>query len=665
MAKKAFILFIALIFTIPLVAQEYTSTKTTHKKALKCYDKARSYNRSEKFPDAITELNKALKRDPLFIDAKILRASVHGIMGNLVAAETEFEAVIALNEEYSPRVLYELALIEMEAQKHAEAIPHFEKYISSKAKSQRRKKKAAQHLITAQFSAEAIKNPVPFEAANLGEAINTDGLEYLPSFTADGKRLIFTARVGGQEDFFFSKKIEGKWLPRQPLGDINTPMNEGAQCISADGRLLVFTSCDSRAGRGGCDLHFSEFKNGHWTASEKIKGPINTNAWEAQPSLSADGQILYFASDRKGGIGKRDIWKSRRQKNGTWGTPENLGKTINTVDNDQCAFIHPDGETLYFCSEGWPGMGGIDLYFSRKDSSSNWQTPQNIGYPINTSANEGTLVVSIDGKTAYFASDIKTTETETEDGLPISSLRYELNNPASLNIDIYSFPLYEAARPNPVTYVKAKVVNARSKRGLKARAEIIDLSTGKVFAQTSTDEDGNFLLCLPSGRDYALHVSKEKYLFHSENFSLTDSANIEQPFLMNIDLQPIPEESVATSDTKGKAITLKNVFFESGSAALKSTSESELNRLFKLLKDNENLKIQINGHTDNVGTPSDNQTLSENRAKAVYDYLIAKKISANRLKFKGFGESEPIADNATVEGRRENRRTTFWVLGKR
>jgi outer membrane protein OmpA-like peptidoglycan-associated protein/tetratricopeptide (TPR) repeat protein len=646
------LLFITL--SLNLHSQDYTTVKTTTKKALKCYDKAKTLSRSEKFPETLEQLNKALKYDPAFIDGKILRASVYGAAGNLEKAEKEFEEIVKLDASYSPRVLYELAITEKDLQKYDEAAIHFESYLASAAKSKVRKQKAEKHLINSRFAAHAIANPVPFEPINLGDSINSTGQEYLPSLTADQERLVFTARVGNQEDFYYSYKKDSVWQARQPLENINTPQNEGAQCISVDGRLLVFTRCDPRAGMGGCDLYFSAYKYGQWSDPEKIKGAVNSSAWDAQPSLSADGKTLYFASDRPGGFGKRDIWMSRQNKNGEWKKPVNLGETINTNANDQCPFIHADNQTLYFCSEGLPGMGGIDLYFAQKDSSGGWAKPQNIGFPINTTANEGTLTVSIDGKTAYYASD-----KDPDNSMPASMATQKPSS--SLNIDIFSFKLHAAARPNPVTYVKAKVVNARSNRGLEASAEIIDLKTGKTVATTQADEKGSFLLCLPSGKDYAMHVSKEKYLFHSENFSLADPTSIEEPFIITISLQPVPKPTASIETPKEKAIVLKNVFFESGSADLKSTSTVELDRLIKLLTDNTSLNIQINGHTDNVGEETTNLSLSENRAKSVYNYLVKKGISIDRLRFKGFGETQPIEDNNTEEGRKANRRTEFVV----
>ena len=264
--------------------------------------------------------------------------------------------------------------------------------------------------------------------------------------------------------------------------------------------------------------------------------------------------------------------------------------------------------------------------------------PENIGYPINTKGEEGMIVVSLDGRTAYYASDRK-------GGMG--------------GIDIYSFELPEKARPRPVTYARAKVVDATTGYPVVAKVDFIDLKTGKSYVATNTKTDGTALVCLPAGRDYALNVSKDNYLFFSDNFNLTTVSTFDQPFALNIELQPISSDSAAQAP--GKPIVLRNVFFETGSASLQPESTAELDQLAELLTESPNLRIQINGHTDNVGVVAANQALSEQRAQAVQDYLIGKKIEPNRLRFKGYGETKPMESNETPEGRAKNRRTEFQV----
>ena len=634
----------------------YITKKTATGKTKKYFDKGMEYTRAHQNTKAIKEFEKALKLSPKFIDAYIQSAALYYEMENYAAAEVTFERAIDIDENYKNKVLYVLGIAEMKQDKCEEAIEHFDRYVELEKKNKTLIAKAKKHKATCHFTLHALRDTVPFEPVNLGDKINTNHSEYLPSITADESVLVFTRRVGNQEDFYLSKKVNGEWQEGIPLDDINTQLNEGAQSISADGKLLVFTGCNRRDGYGSCDLYFSEVVNGKWTKVANMGSAINSRARETQPSLSADGKALYFSSNRAGGYGEMDIWVSKRNDKGEWTRPENLGETINTEGVDRAPFIHPDGHTLYFMSNGHAGMGGHDLFFSRLINGE-WTAPVNLGYPINTEADEGTLVISLDGKTAYFATD---RNKSGERGM-------EAEYQGKVDLDLYSFELYEAARPLRVTYVKAQVRDAATGQDIaEAKIEITDLSSGKIHAASMTDADGEFLICLPLGKNYSLSVSKELYIFHSENFALDNTNQLDKPFLLDIGLQAIPISSAAPDHEnpaiESKPIILKNVFFETGSAALKDASVYELRKLKKLLVDNPQIKIRINGHTDDVGSEEDNLRLSEDRAMAVFDFLIKEGISAERLSYKGFGESLPIASNDNPKGRQLNRRTEFVVL---
>ncbi len=627
--------------------KSYTTVKTAKTKLLDTFRKGQRLLFNGQYEASIQVLEKALRSDPKFIDAQIEWADVKNRQGKYAEAELGYEKALAIAPNYKSDVLYSLAIVEFDQKKFGEAASHMEEYLKVGKMSPVRKAAAERYYRSAKFAADAYANPVPFDPINLGPNINTNQSEYFPTLTADGKTLIycsFLKEPSGHkhEDFFRSfKSNDGTWQKGEPITAINTMENEGSQTISADGKLIIFTACNRRGSLGGCDLYYSEMINGKMSPVKNLGAPINSNLLETQPSLSADGKTLYFIRAARGWEGDSNILVSHRSEDGTWGKPQNIGELINTKKQEQCPFIHPDGQTLYFMSEGHPGLGDFDVFFSRLNSDGSWGEPTNIGFPINGDKKDGPLSVSLDGKTAFIASD-------KEGGYG--------------GVDIYSFELHEAARPQPVTYVKAIVSDAFDRKKLSAQVEFIDLETGNVFISSMTDADGEFLITLPTGKDYALNVSKEKYLFYSENFALKNKGSINEPFELNIELNPVPENTGVEIGDLSKPIILKNVFFETGSAELKNESLSELNRLKKLLEENPTIKIQLNGHTDNVGTDEDNMALSENRAKAVYDYLLKNNIEAARLKYKGFGETMPIASNELEEGRKENRRTEFVLI---
>jgi len=620
-----FLVFVLLTLngcTPKVIGQTNPSKNNLTGKAKKVFYRANQYKKNKLFDKAIKDFETVIKLEPTFIDAHYQLASIYFNKKNYPLAKQGLATVISIDPKAKTAAYFYLGLAHWETDDYENAASNFEQFLQSDNKSKRLRAKAETYLKNSQFAAEAIKNPVPFNPKPLTKTINTSAPEYLPSITAEGDQLVFTRRIRGYEDVFISEKVDNEWLEPMPLSDINTDENEGSQYISADGTLIVFVRCSDRQGYGGCDLYFSDKKGDKWTKPENMGQPINTRGWESQPSLSADGKTLYYASNRKGAIGGRDIWRSQRNENGEWSNPVNLGPNINTTADDESPFFHPDGKTLYFMSAGHEGMGGYDLFVARRTTEASWSAPQNLGYPINTKGNEGALFITLDGTTAYF----------TKDNLPEDDME---KLTARRQPDIFTFELPKALQPTPVTYVKATVKDAvTTKKLANAKIEVIDLMTNEIFSTSKTDAKGSFLTCLPMGGNYALNVNKEKYFFHSENFELLEVV-------------------------KSEPIVLKNVFFESGSAELKTTSLVELNYLKDLLADNASLRIQINGHTDNVGSETDNLALSQNRAKAVQDYLIMEGIAPDRLSYKGFGESQPIDTNDTEAGRKNNRRTEF------
>ena len=649
--KKIIVVFnLIFVCNVTIFAQNYTTRKTATGKAIKAYSEGVKLKIQDDTEGALKEFTAALKADATFIDAQIQQAAMYYKLLKLPEAEAAFEKVLAIDPNFEPEVLYSLANIEVKQDKYLEAAEHYETYVKAAKADNRNKITAEKAARDARFAVEAIKHPVPFEPKTLGDKVNTPQYsEYLPTLTADGETMIFTRLVGKQEDFFASKKVDSAWTLAKPVEELNTDNSEGAQSISADGKLLMFAAKDRPDGFGSFDIYFSKKVKDAWTPAKGFPA-INTEYWESQPSISADGRTIYFASNRPGGLGGIDIWYVRFES-GKWQPAKNMGAPINTAWDDQTPFIHQDGQTLYFTSEGHAGMGGKDLFLSRLDSVGNWGVPQNLGYPINTKDNEGTVTVSLDGKTAYFGRG---------DG-------------AEKKYDLFQFALHEKARPQLVTFVRATVRDAATKDVLQgARLDFVDLGIQKSVNVSNSDENGAFLVCLPFGKNYALNVSKTGYAYSSENFNLTETASFDKPFSMEIFLQKvndIAEKPVYTeggkpapSKIEDKPIILKNVFFETKKAELKNESLVELNKLKLFLQENPSMRIEIRGHTDNVGSDADNQILSEKRAKAVRDFLATNGIATDRLTFKGFGKTQPIDSNDTEGGRAANRRTEFVIL---
>jgi outer membrane protein OmpA-like peptidoglycan-associated protein len=379
----------------------------------------------------------------------------------------------------------------------------------------------------------------------------------------------------------------------------------------------------------------------NWKKPVNLGGPVNSGHWESQPSFSADGSTLYFVRGVKDGdnrVNTGDIYVSHLTEGGYWDTPKKLGPNINTPGDEASVQIHPDGKTLYFSSDGHVGMGGLDIYMSKMNDSGDWGKAMNLGYPINTWGEENSLLVSADGQIAYFASD-------REGGFG--------------ELDLYSFDMPESLQPEPVTYMKGTVYDIDTKKKLEAVFELIDLETNKVAVKSySNPLSGEFLVSLPVNREYALNVSREGYNFFSENFELK-AGSISEPFLKDVPLVPL---KVVGPEDGG--IVLKNVFFDTDKFDLKPKSKVELNKLADFLKANPELVIELGGHTDNKGSKTHNKTLSQDRAKAVLDFLVTAGVEAKRLSSNGYGDERPIADNETEEGRAMNRRTEYKITGR-
>jgi len=636
---KRLVFFITLfVLVIDCNAQDY---KTLNKKTESLYNEAKNQAQTGDRVKAINLLNQILKSDPQFYMAYFGLADIYHGTGDFRLEQEALENGLKISSDKFPNGYKFLAELLYAKAEYAEAWKNIEQFNRLKNPLTVAEKNL---LESCRFAKSAVESPVSFHPENAGAAINSDEDDYWPSLNGEANTLVFTRLVTQdqngrknnypQEDFYVSHKDSAGWQKATPLGPpVNTSENEGAQCISADGRLLFFTGCGRHDGLGSCDIYMSVRQKGKWSDPVNLGSPVNTSFWESQPSVSADGKWLYFTSNRPGGKGKMDIWRAEKLGVSPTGFPV-YGKvinmeSINTPGNELSPFIHADGKTLYFASDYWPGMGGKDLFFVSIDSL---KKPQNLGYPVNTSADEEGLVVEVAGERAWYTS----------------------NSKGFGGRDIFTFLLPDAFRPRPVSWVKGKVFDRKTGHLIPSDIVLNDLVDNTLVQHMYPFEnEGEFLFCLPSGHNYGLNISKEGYLFHSENFNLLEKFSRYQPLTLNIALDPIEIN---------KTTILKNIFFETDSSNLKPESIAQLKEIVDFMTKNPDLMIEIGGHTDLQGSEAHNLILSGKRADAVVQYLIGKGVSSARLRSKGYGYSVPVADNSTEAGRALNRRTEFKIL---
>lgn len=631
------------VFNLNTKAQEEFTSKSKH--AIKNYKLAINQMAQQNYVEAEQSIEIAIGEDSTFIEAFLLKAEIMRIKGQTDNEIICYKKAIAIDPEFFIYTIFNLGFALYSNGEYNESIKYLQQFIALGKGKPDTQKNAEEYIEKCKIAIQLKSHPVAFKPVNVGPGINNDYDQYWPSLSLDGKTMIYTVMFtdssqlnfygepAHQEDFYMSNYSDGCWQKGEPIGPpLNTPGNEGAHKLSADGKTLVFTGCNRPDGFGNCDIYISHKKLGQWTIPQNMGSAINTPYSEKQPSISPDGRYLYFSSNRPDGIGNMDLYVSEKKDDGSWGRPLNLGKTINTKGNEVSPFIHPDNFTLYFSSDGLPGLGNKDIFYTTKDSVGQWKQPVNIGYPINTHREEIGLVVDALGTTAYYATNYN-----------------------SSSIDIWSFEMPEQARPKAVSYLTGRIYDAETNRSLNAVFQLIDLATSDTVMQAkTTSNDGKYMVCLPSGKNYALCASSTGYLFYSINFNLSDIHSQMHPKEVDIPMVKIKA---------GETVVLRNIFFKLNDYTLLPDSHVELNKIAEIISQNTELKFEISGHTDNLGAVDYNQQLSEKRAKTVYDYLIQKGIHPEQLIYKGYGSVKPIADNSTDEGRAQNRRTELKVIG--
>ncbi|WP_461101937.1 OmpA family protein [Spirosoma koreense] len=624
-------------FILALCPTPYAQTK----KAQELYAQSIRLFGERKAGEAIPFMEQAIKQDPAFTDAYLKLGQLYEFTKRYDPAIAAYRNAIQLQPDSptSGSAYQALSTILLRLGRYGEALPYLEKFQSLFAPQSAQAKRIARQLATARFGQEALQHPQTVDPKPLSSVLQTTPSQYFPVLTADEQTLVFTAlKPEGDEDLMTATFNGETWSPPVSLAPtINTPENEGTASLSADGRTIVFTACQGRKGFGSCDLYMSRKTGSDWSSPENLGPTINSRYYESQPALSADGRQLYFVSDRPGGKGLRDIWRSEFGPDGNWTDPVNLGEPINTAFNEASPFIHPNGLSLFFASEGHVGMGGYDLFVTdSKDSG--WSMPTNLGYPINTSEDQASLFVSANGKHAYYSYE------EQKEGVSQKSRLYTFDLPESLR-----------ERVKPVSYLKGIVADAKTKKPLAATVELIDLKTNQTISKVQADtQTGMYTAVLPSGGEYALYVSVPGYLFKSLSFDFTQKTKGEG-ISLSVPLEPVAAGSSANE-------TLNNLFFETGRYDLAEKSRTELDRLAAFLQANPAVKVEISGHTDDKGDAAVNQTLSQKRAQSVVSYLTKAGISPARIRAIGYGKTRPIAPNTTEENRQLNRRIEWKVL---
>ena len=579
---------------------------------------------------AIATIQELITRFPTWPEPRHQLSRIYYQAGKKNESIATLEEAISIDTNSQLQQLFTLGRLYEETSEFKKAMTIYEKVILKGIHEPALAQRVAGNLRALEEKTKAMAFDYTISLVPIPDGINSVDHEALGRWTVDGIHIIFTRFVGGQEDLYIAKLSNDgspEWIEEFPF---NTEYNEGGHTISPDGKYLVYTSCDRRDGMGSCDLYLSVLTDSMWTTPVNMGPAFNSPGWDSQPSFGLDGLSIWFASTRPGGFGGSDIWFVQEISRGKWSKPKNAGPAINTTDNEESPFIHFDGRSMYFMRDGKNGLGGYDLYMSRKALDGTWQEPVNMGSPINSVSDEGALAIHPDGRRAMITRKVEERRNE-----------------------LFEFNLPERFQSSPVQVLYVHVSDSETGAPVRAQVEVFEFDGRDTIRTSQTaDVNGKITITLELNKPYGLIGTAENYMIHSTHLP-ADSSRIRQH---DFKMTPLAKMT-------DKAVVLENIFFETGSAVLLPASYPELRKLLQVLHENPTMKIEIRGHTDNVGTEEDNQVLSDNRAKAVFQYLINNNIDTSRLSYKGFGETHPIAQNESEAGRQKNRRTEFVILG--
>lgn len=616
----------------------FSFAKQNPKKSKKLFDNALSSYYQQNYSNAFDLLNESIQNDTTNILALLLLSDVCIETKRPDLRILALERVILLDSLSRPAVYKFLGIENFNKGDYQNAIKNLDKYRKFNIKAD--SLDVQQWLDRSASCLEMISKSKDIQIEHIDTVINSAKNEYWPAISVDDSTLYFTRlidddRYNAFERIFYSKAENGHWSVSEllKLGGEGLS-NEGTMCFSANGEWLFFTACGRPDGLGSCDIYYSRKRNGIWSKPKNAGSAINSSKWEAQPSISSDCSEIYFASNRSGGIGQKDIWCSKMRINSigepAFAVPINLGDSVNSAGNDYSPFIHADSKTLYFASDGRITLGASDLFISRSNYGK-WSNAENLGYPINSRFDEDGLVVSPTANVAVFSSN-------REGAVACSK-------------DLFQFNLPNEFLPIEMGYLDGFVYDESNNRKLNAVVECTELNTSDKQLIMADDEKG-YTALIKAKSTYALNVSEPGFLFYSHHIEIPKSGVFNKATQFNIPLTPVKA---------GDVVVLNNIFFDFDSYQLKPESEIELQNLIRFLTLNSSLKVEIAGHTDNLGPEKYNLELSENRAKSICNYL-RQKINAERITYKGYGSGRPIESNETEAGRMKNRRSELCIV---
>ena len=608
------------------------------------------------YPNAQVYIGAALRQNENDQHALYLKGELSIRIGRIQIAEASWKQLVKRCPGYKPELLFMIGTLALEGGSLEEAEQYLKQWLAREDREYAYDKEAEAMLAEINIKQSFFNSPVPYDPKP-ARNVNTRWDEYLAALTPDGSAFYFTRRSQKRnkydgpagtlrqvEEFSMARALSASGgFPKLEEGKaleypFNAQYNEGGPSMTADNTFMAFTICerDERTGEQFCDLYYTTFTYGVWNGIRKFPEGINTDKhWESQPSISPNGDVLYFTSDRPGGFGGLDIYRAYRSPDGEWGAPENLGPTVNTRKNEKSPFIHSDSESLYFASDGHPGMGGYDLFKIKVVSgSAGWEKPQNLGYPINTEKDEIGLMVTMDGQQAYFA----TNKINSANGW-----------------DIYYFDLYEAVQPEEVVLVKGQLKTADFVTDDEPKVVLKNSKTSQETNLNINEENGSFsaVVMKKELNDIIITLEAKKASFSAAPLRL-------MPKLENqinvVELELIHDELAA-----GESYPIPHILFQTASDRFDAQSELLIAEFSEFLAATPSLRVEIQGHTDNIGDAGANLALSQRRARRVAETIKSCGIDAVRISSRGYGESKPVASNETEVGRAQNRRTVFVV----